>query len=76
MGINLGRRQIAVPQQHLHNPQIGAMVEQMGGKGMTQSVGGNFRRGYAARDGEFFCQVKEALPRHMTKFSVRWKQKT
>ena len=38
MGINLGCRQIAVPQQHLHNPQIGAMIEQMGGKGMAQRM--------------------------------------
>ncbi len=30
--INLGRRQIAVPQQHLHHAQVCAVVEQMGGK--------------------------------------------
>jgi hypothetical protein len=39
MGVDLRGRQIAVAQQHLHHPQIGAMVEQMGGKGMTQGVG-------------------------------------
>ncbi|MNZ78511.1 hypothetical protein D3C78_970880 [compost metagenome] len=29
-----------MPQQHLHHPQIGAVVEQMGGEGVAQGVGG------------------------------------
>ena len=39
MGIDLRGRQIAMPQQHLYHPQIGAMVKQMGGKGVAQGVG-------------------------------------
>ena len=29
MGIDLCRRNVAVPQQHLHYPQVGAMIEKM-----------------------------------------------
>ena len=36
MGVDLGSREVAVPQQHLHHAQIRAMVEQMRGEGMTQ----------------------------------------
>ena len=35
MRVDLGCRQTAVAQQHLHGTQIGAVVEQMRGKGMT-----------------------------------------
>jgi len=38
MGVDLGRRQVAVAKQHLHHPQIGAVVEQMGGEGVAQGV--------------------------------------
>ncbi len=31
-GVDLSGRQAAVPKQHLHHPQVGAMIEQMGGK--------------------------------------------
>jgi len=39
MRINLGGRQIAVPQQHLHHAQIRAVIQQMRGKGVSQSMG-------------------------------------
>ncbi len=39
MGVNLRGRQIAMTQQHLHHPQVGAMVEQMGSEGMAQGMG-------------------------------------
>jgi hypothetical protein len=35
VGINLGCRQVAVPEQHLHHPQVGAMIDQVGGEGMA-----------------------------------------
>ena len=38
MRVNLGRRQTAVPEQHLYGTQVGAMVEQMGSKGVAQGV--------------------------------------
>ena len=40
MGVDLGGGDIGVPEQHLHRTQIGAMVEQMGRKGMAQPMGG------------------------------------
>jgi hypothetical protein len=39
MGVNLGSGEIGMAQQHLHHPQIGAMVEQMGSKGVAQGMG-------------------------------------
>ncbi len=39
VGVDLGGGEIRVAQQHLHYPQIGAMVEQMGGEGVAQGVG-------------------------------------
>ena len=38
MGIDLGGRQITVTKQHLNNPQIGTMIEQMGGEGRPESM--------------------------------------
>ena len=37
--IDLRGRQIAVAEQHLHHAQVRAVIEQMGGKGMSQSMG-------------------------------------
>lgn len=36
--INLGSREIAVSQQHLYDTQIGAVVQQMGRKGMAHHM--------------------------------------
>ena len=30
MGIDLGGGQVGMPQQHLHNPKIGSVVQKMG----------------------------------------------
>jgi hypothetical protein len=35
MGVNLRGGQIAVAQQHLHHAQIGSVINQMGGEGVT-----------------------------------------
>ena len=37
--INLRRRQITVTQQHLHDPQIGASIQQVRRESVTQRVG-------------------------------------
>jgi hypothetical protein len=39
MGINLGRRDIGMTQHDLHTAQVGATLEEMGGKTMTEHVG-------------------------------------
>jgi hypothetical protein len=39
MGINLGGRDIGVTQHDLHTAQVGATLEEMGGKTMTEHVG-------------------------------------
>lgn len=38
MGIDLRGGDVGMPQQHLHHAQIGAVVEQMGGKSVAQHV--------------------------------------
>lgn len=38
MGINLGGGQVGVPQQHLHHPEIGAVIKQMGRERVTQAM--------------------------------------
>ncbi len=40
MGVDLSGGQVTVAQQHLHHPQVGAVVEQVRGEGMTQGMGG------------------------------------
>jgi hypothetical protein len=36
--VDLGRGYIRMTEQHLHNPQVSAMVEQMRGEGMAQGM--------------------------------------
>lgn len=38
MGINLRRGDIGVTEQHLHGAQIGTVIQQVGGKSMTQRM--------------------------------------
>ena len=35
MGINLRGGQVTMPQQQLHNPEVRAVIEQVGRKGMS-----------------------------------------
>jgi hypothetical protein len=37
--VDLRGREVAVPEQHLHHAQLGAMFEQMGGEGVAQVRG-------------------------------------
>ena len=36
--VDLCRREVAVPEQHLHDPQIGAVVQEVGREGMAERV--------------------------------------
>ncbi len=38
MRINLCSRNVRMSEQHLHDPKIGAVIEQMGGKCMSDRV--------------------------------------
>ena len=61
VGINLGGRDIGVPQHHLHAAEIGAAFQEMCGKTMTEYVGGQSveNAGPPAITGE---QLPESLP--------------
>ena len=41
MGIDLGRREVFMPKQFLHNAQIGPVIQKMRRKGMTDHMGMN-----------------------------------
>lgn len=51
--INLRGRNIGMPQKCLYGADVGAVLEQIGSKGMPQNVGSNFFC-YAGFDGIFF----------------------
>ena len=38
MGIDLSSRYVCMAEQHLHDSQIGAVIDQMRGKGMAQGM--------------------------------------
>lgn len=42
MGINLSGGNVRMSEHHLYGPQIGAMAEKMGGKGVSNHMGGDF----------------------------------
>ena len=50
MSVNLRRRNIGVAEQFLHDAQIGAVLQQMAGEGVAQSMRMNIARGYPRRD--------------------------
>ena len=65
VGIDLGRRNVAVTQQHLHHAQIGAVIEQVGGKGMPERM----RRQCHTNpgfSGVLLDQMPESLATHRT----------
>src|SRR5690606_14147909 len=64
MGVDLGGGQVAMPQQHLPRPQVGAMVEQMGGEGMAQGVWRQ-RLADAGHPGLVLDAVPEGLAGHL-----------
>lgn len=63
MGIYLRRRNIRMPQQHLHYPQICPMIEQVGSECMAQYMGRHMF-GDPRQSCITFYQIPESLPRH------------
>ena len=63
MRINLRRGNIGVPEQQLHDPQVGAMVEQVSCEGMAQCMRGQ-RLGYTGLARVAFDQIPESLACH------------
>ena len=63
MRVNLRGGKIGVPQQHLHHAQVGAVIQQMRGKGVTQGVGRQHGLD-SANSRKPFEVVPERLARH------------
>ena len=63
VGIDLGCRQVAVAKQQLHHPQVGTMIQQVGGEGVTQRVRGE-RMGNTCCQRVLFNTVPERLTGH------------
>lgn len=57
VGVDLRRRQVTVAEEHLHDAQVGTVVKQVGGEGVTQGVGG---KGFA--DAGDFGLMLDAVP--------------
>src|SRR5690349_9333414 len=61
--VDLRRREIAVPKEHLHHAQVGAMVEQVRSEGVSQRVRREFL-GNTGLAGVALDDVPESLTRH------------
>jgi hypothetical protein len=63
VGVDGGRRDVGVAQQHLHRAQVGAVVQQVGREGVAQRVRRQRRRD-AGGARVALDQLPEHLPRH------------
>ena len=63
VGVDGGGGDVGVAQQHLHGAQVGAVVEQVGGEGVAQGVGGQ-GGGDVGGFGLFFHDHPEHHPGH------------
>jgi len=66
MGVNFRGDQIGMAKQFLNGPQIRPMLQQMGGKGMAEHVGGDMGEAKARLPGQFPDQLEQPDPRQMT----------
>src|SRR5512147_679976 len=74
VGVDLGGRDISMAQELLHRAQIGAPLQQMTGKGMTQHVRRDARRLDAYGDGKRLQLLAEALAGQMLPAVTRREQ--
>ena len=73
VGIDLGRRNVGMPEQRLYNPQISTVLQKMACEGMAQDVRAHARRRHAGVNGQFFEFAGRVLAREMAALSERWK---
>src|SRR5881227_3024361 len=66
MRINLRRRDIGMSEHLLHASEIGAVIEQMAGKGMAQHMGRQPCRVEAGGEGELLEHLAATLPGQMS----------
>ena len=52
VGVNLRGRDVGVPEEGLHHAQVGAVMQQMAGEGVTQHMRAQARRCDVARGSE------------------------
>src|SRR5262249_5395283 len=63
MSVDLSRRNVGMSQHHLHSPQVGAMLQQVRRKGMTQNVGRD-----VLADARLKCMFLEDLPKRLSRY--------
>ncbi len=61
MGVNLGGGDVGMAQHFLNAALIGAVIEKMGGEGMTKDMGGDPGRVQAGFGGQPFQHLREAV---------------
>jgi len=74
VSIDLRRRDIGMAEQRLHDPEIGAVVQQVAGEGVTQHVRADLFRRDAAGCSERLEFAGEELARHKPAVAERRKQ--
>jgi len=62
VGVNLGCRYIGVAEHLLQRPEVGAVVQQVGGEGMAQDVGRDLVAGDPGLDRQVFQELPDPLP--------------
>src|SRR5437763_14536307 len=74
MRIDLRRRDIGMSEHLLHAPEIGAVIEQMAGKGMAQYMWRQPRRVETGGEGELLEHLAATLPGQVPCRAARRKQ--
>ena len=64
VGVDLGGGDVGVAEEQLHHPQVGPVVEQVGGEGVAQDVGRQPGRVDAGGQGMALDQGPEHLAGH------------
>jgi hypothetical protein len=64
MGIDLGRREIRVPEHALHGAKVSATLEQVGRERVAQHMGRDPIRSNSCNARDFPNAKEEILPRH------------
>ena len=74
MGVDLRGRDVGVAEQRLHDAQVGAVVQEMAGEGVTQHMRRDQPRRQAGGRRQFLQVARKMLPGQMSALAERGKQ--